>query len=440
MRALRLGPWLLAIAALACFETRAHAVQPLEAFLAGAKTHSFDAREAAATSAQRSGEADASLGKLLPTFTARGTYQYNFRETTIPPFGELTGAVPPGSGEPTVITPHHQLDASLLLEVPIIDLASYHRYQAAKAVLRSAEEQRGATGIDIARNVARSYYQYLGSIGVVRSARQSIEAAEANLKQVEDRRSAGAATDLDRERAAASVSRARQDLADAELGIALSARALETLSGLRPGDADGIPEDDLRPEATLDDWLRRAGETPQQRVARQLEEAAEHNRKAASRAYLPTLSAAAEQRFSNATGFGGHVDNTAVRAILSWRLDYGVVGTDRAQAAALEVQKVRVERTKRAALDAVFEAWKRVEAGLVKSSAARAQERSAQRAAELSSDRYGAGVATQLDVTQAQRDAYLASAARVQADADLAYARAALRLAAGVPTSDRRAP
>ena len=50
------------------------------------------------------------------------------------------------------------------------------------------------------------------------------------------------------------------------------------------------------------------------------------------------------------------------------------------------------------------------------------------------------GAATQLDVTQAQRDAFLASASQIQADFDLAYARAALRLAAGVPISTERAP
>ena len=88
----------------------------------------------------------------------------------------------------------------------------------------------------------------------------------------------------------------------------------------------------------------------------------------------------------------------------------------------------------------MFEAFKRVEASIAKSRAARDQERSAKRAAELASDRYGAGVATQLDVTEAQRDAFSAAAARIQADSDLAFYRAALRIAAGVPVSDRRAP
>jgi outer membrane protein TolC len=81
-----------------------------------------------------------------------------------------------------------------------------------------------------------------------------------------------------------------------------------------------------------------------------------------------------------------------------------------------------------------------VRAGIAKSRAARAESQAAARAATLSVDRYSAGATTQLDVTQAQRDAFLASASQIQADSDLAYARAALRLAAGVPLSTKSAP
>jgi outer membrane protein TolC len=109
-----------------------------------------------------------------------------------------------------------------------------------------------------------------------------------------------------------------------------------------------------------------------------------------------------------------------------------VFANNQAQEAALEAQQVRAERTERALADATFEAYERVRAGIAKSMAARAQASAAARAAGLAQDRYSVGAATQLDVTQAQRDAFLADASRIQADSDLAYARAALRLAAGV--------
>lgn len=406
------------------------ATQPLEDFLARAETQSFEAREASATERQRAREADVALGRLIPSLTARGVYTRNQREVA---------ATLPNTTERLVITPLNQLDAVLQLDVPIIDLSSYHRYEAAKALARSASAQRGATTVDVSRSVARAYFQFLGASALVRSAEESINAADANRKNVEDRRSAGAATDLDHERALANAARAQQDLADAELGVALSARSLESLSGLAPQPAESFPEDDLRMESALEGWLALASHTPQGKAASHLREAAEQNRKAASRAILPTLSGSAQERLSNATGFAGEASTYSLQLILAWRLDYGVRSGVEAQEAALEAQQVRLERTERAALDAAFEAFQRVRAGIAKSHAARAQLRAASRAADLAAERYSIGAATQLDVTQAQREAFLAKASQIQADADLSYARAALRLAAGVPLSQRSA-
>jgi len=411
------------------FPGSAQATQPLDAFLERAKTHSFDAREATAMEQQRASEADAAVGRLTPSFSARGVYTRNQYESAV----QL-----PGTATKLVITPLNQLDAFLQLDVPILDLANYHRYKAASALAASATEQKGATTVDVSRSVAKSYYQFLGADALVQSARESIKAALANLKNVDDRRAAGAATDLDHERAAASVARAEQDLADAELSAALAGRALETFSGLTPGPAEPMPEDDLHGEGQLGPWLALAASTPSQRVARRLGEAAEQNRKAANRALFPTLAGSAQERITNATGFSGRTSAYTLQLVLSWRLDYGTIASNDAQSAALEVQRVKVERSRRAAEDGAFEAFRRVEAGVAKSRAARAQASAAARAAALSADRYSAGVATQLDVTQAQRDAFLAAAAQIQADADLAFARASLRLASGVPVSDKR--
>ena len=46
-------------------------------------------------------------------------------------------------------------------------------------------------------------------------------------------------------------------------------------------------------------------------------------------------------------------------------------------------------------------------------------------------ERYRAGTITQLDLLQAQRDAFNAEVSRIQADADLVNARAQLRLSSG---------
>jgi len=401
----------------------AHALQPIEVFYDGARTRNFDAREQLATSEQRDWEADAALGRLLPSFTARGTYQRNQYETAV---------TLPGTTTSLVITPKNQWDGLLQLDVPIVDLASYHRHAQSKRLAEAAKVQSEVVGAEITRAVARAYYSFVGASALAVSARRSLQMAEDNLAFVSVRREVGAALELDVERARANVERAKQDVADADLLQVTAARNLETLSGASPTPVNDFVEDDLHEEGALQAWLD-TKRTPSERAQRLLNEAASSGERAARSALLPTLSANAQERFTNATGFSGRSSFFTVQAVLQWKLDYGSYASSKAQVFAGQVQQIRSERSRRSEQDAIFDAYQRVATGLSKSAAARAQARSAEKAAELASDRYRAGVLTQLDVTQSQRDAFQAQASRIQADADLAYARVVLHTTAGKP-------
>lgn len=411
----------MAVLATSLFPSRAEATQPLEEFLASAKSENFDMREQRAQKSQREWEENAALGRLLPAFSARGVYQYNEYEVS---------AQLPGMSDKLVITPKHQLDAILQLDVPIIDLASYHRYQQARHAADASHLQQELVGTEIDRAVARAYYSYVGASALAASALRSLEMAEANAELVTARHGAGVALALDLERAKANVARAKQDVADAELMLSLAARNLQTLSGLTPEPVTEYPEDDLRSEGNLESWLS-VTDTPSDRLQAKLNEVARSGERASKAALLPTLSAHAQERLSNATGFSGQSSSYVLQAVLSWRLDYGTYANSKAQSAATELQQIRAERARRNVEDSIFDAYQRVEAGIAKSTAARAQAEAAEKAAALASERYQAGASTQLDVTQAQRDAFQAEVARIQADADLEYARVALRVTAG---------
>src|SRR5690606_22414485 len=97
----------------------------------------------------------------------------------------------------------------------------------------------------------------------------------------------------------------------------------------------------------------------------------------------------------------------------------------------LALQQVRTAKTRRDMEDQIFTAHQQIQTGIAKSTAARAQAAATKKAADLALERYQAGAATQLDVTQAQRDAFAANVSQIQADADLAYARLLLRINAG---------
>lgn len=412
--ALLLGPGLLA-------PSRAHALQPLPEFLAKGREAGFDAREQAATTEQRSWERNAALGRLLPALSARGVYQYNQFEVQAN-----------FNGTPLVISPQNQFDAYFQLDVPLVDVSNFHRYSQAKHLEKAsvAEQQRILAQIDI--SIAQAYYLFVGTAALVQSAERSVQSAEQNAAFVTTRSELGAATELDSARARANVEIARQDLADAKLGHELAGRNLETLSGIAPEPVEQFPAVNLEPEGPLSTWLNEA-KPPAVEVQKELSLAAVQGRKAAKAALLPSLSANGQERLTNATGFIGQASVYTLQAVLTWRLDYTTYATGQAQAASAAAQAVRGEKTERTSSDAIFEAHHRVETGIVKSRSARAQADAARQAASLADERYRAGAATQLDVTQAQRDAFAADAALIQADAQLAFARVQLRSLSGKP-------
>jgi outer membrane protein TolC len=190
-------------------------------------------------------------------------------------------------------------------------------------------------------------------------------------------------------------------------------------------------EDDLREEEPLTAWMGGTQNLPKVAAARANREASEENTRAARAAWLPILNANATERFTNATSFAGHNAYYLLQATASWRLDATLSPATRAQNAAAAASSARADKAERDAEDAIFQAWHQVRAGIDSARSARAQVKATALAAVLARDRYQSGVATQLDMLQAEQDAFRADVSRIQVDADLAYARAALRLNAG---------
>jgi outer membrane protein TolC len=127
----------------------------------------------------------------------------------------------------------------------------------------------------------------------------------------------------------------------------------------------------------------------------------------------------------------GHDWSFQAVVTLSWTFDLTSVANIRGQDAAAEAARARELRARLAAADAIHREWNTVTAGIARSRSARAGREAAAHASEQARDRYQAGTTTQLELLQAQRDAFSADVARIQADADLVNARKQLRLSAG---------
>jgi outer membrane protein TolC len=232
-------------------------------------------------------------------------------------------------------------------------------------------------------------------------------------------------------RAEAEVERAQQVLAAAEATLDTGARQLETLTGLSPTGAPQAPPEDLSlPE--LAQLEERLAALPSVEAARLDARAAERTRLAAALALVPAVNAQFTQRFTNAAGFQGAPAQASGGVTFNWRLDLVGVGAARVQQANDELSHLNTERVLRAAADQLRGDFFNLRAAVKKVAAARSQVAAAQRAAALARERSEAGVATQFDVIQADRDLFAAEVSRAEADADAATARAQLALSAGV--------
>lgn len=414
--------WFSTCAVLAFTTCPAFALQPLSEFVAASKQRNPDNLEAAATERQRDAQRDSAQASYLPYFTAQGVYTRNQYEASFNV-----------GGQTMTIQPYNGLDAFLTLSVPVINVGAWQQKAAATANLELATATRVNTELSVEQAVTRTYYQLLSAEAIHLSAKKSLEFVSSNLKLVTDRREFGTASDLDLQRALADVARAEKDVAAAEQNVVIARRSLESLSRLSPEPAvlDQHQEDDLHAEPALETFLSpKDAELIAVKPALQAIEAAEAARSASKAAWLPSVNAQAQERFTNATGFTGRNSYYTLTANATWRIDFGLGPNVAAQTEAVAAARAREDKTRRAAEDAIFQAWHQVRVGIEKVRAAREQLKAAELAQDLARDRYQGGVATQLEVVQAQRDYFAAAVDEAQADFDLQYARALLRLSA----------
>jgi outer membrane protein TolC len=420
----RAGLW-AGIAAALAVATPAAALQPLEHFLASARSANPDELENRANLAQQSAQSEAGLGRLLPGISASGSYIRNQYQSQV-------GLPAPGGTQLITITPYDQLQGAATLTVPLVNLANQRRLSSARSSEEGAARQLEATRLLVQGEVVQDYYQLVANLALVAASQQALAVSRESLRLAQARFEAGAAPVLDVDRARADVESQAQQVAAAELQVALSARALESVSGAAPAASGVVPlEDDLHPEPELARFQAGFDGLPAVASARLATRAAEQQAEAQRLALLPSLAGSFTENGTNASGFVGHDWSFQAVVTLSWTFDLTSIANIRGQDAAAEAARARELRARLAAADAIHREWNTVTAGIARSRSARAGREAAAHASEQARDRYQAGTTTQLELLQAQRDAFSAEVARIQADADLVNARKQLRLSAG---------
>ena len=403
------------------------ALQPLDVFVASARERNPDALEAKAGLAQQRAQSDVALGRVLPGISARGGYTRNQHGTQV----DL------GNG-PVTIVPVDQWDGSATVTVPLIDAAGWARTAAAKTSADAAGFQLASTKLQVEAQAAQDYYQLVANVALVAVAQAALEVSREGLRLAQNRLGAGVAAALEVDRARADVEQQTQQLAAAGLQLSLSARALESTSGVSPELAGPIQlADDLHSEPPLPSFEQDFGHLPAVVAAAGSTRAAEQGAGAQRLALLPSVAGTFTENGTTAPGFAGHDWTWQAGINFAWSFDLTSVASIRSQNAGADAARAREIRVRLAARDAIHRQWETVAASIARSRSARVGRAAAAHAALQAHDRYQAGTITQLDLLQAQRDAFAAEVARIQADADLVNARAQLRLAAGKSLLER---
>lgn len=396
----------------------------LDELVAAGRRHALSTIEQTHVVTEAEAARDVATGALWPSLSATAGYTHNQYEVVV--------SIPRGTDAPldATITPSDQLDATVQLTVPLLDLGSRRQIRAAEANVTASRAAQRATAVDVDRAVVRAYYQWLGGQALVQAARASEAAADSTLALTERRASAGLAVELDTARARAQRAHAQKAIADARLVVAGAVRQLSTLTGIRPdGDGPPLPED-VRPEAAVESFLSVTAQLPELATARAEREAALARAAVERAAYLPVVSAFARERLSNAAGFGDAF-NWAAGVQLSWTLDRRIPARVAQTRAASAVSAVRLARVEQDARDRVIDAWDQVEALRAGAIAATAQVEAARLATTIAQNRNAEGTATLQQVIDAQADQLEGEVSLVRARADLAAARALLRIASG---------
>jgi outer membrane protein TolC len=317
-------------------------------------------------------------------------------------------AIPiPGFSFPTFVGPYNVFDARLSGTQSIFDFSSIRRYQASKSGVKAAKSSETGTADQVAAQVAKAYVTALRAQADLDTQQANVDLARALLKQAEDLKATGTGTGIE-------VTRARVQLSNdsQRLLVVTDARRRAYLQLLR---AIGLRLDTQLELTDKLQYVPTDSLTLQQAKAEALKSradlSAQHEREdnarlsgsAVKMERLPTLAASADYGSSG----GGPLTNVPTRTYgISLRVPIFDGGRRDARRAEAESQyrqervrtndlKEQVELDVRLALDTLGSAEQQVkvsEEGLMLAENELAQARR----------RYSAGVASGLEVTDAQ--------------------------------------
>lgn len=367
---------------------------------------------------------------LLPGLTAQASYVRNSDEARI----GLGPPLVPVSFE-RIIQPKEALAVAGALRVPLVVPSAWYDVAGARSGARAAAASAEAIRRQVRAGFAQAAHAAAAAEEVVLASERAVESAAEHARSAGRRVQAGTAAPLDLLRARTELVRRESDLARARAERARGRLALGILLGrdgpVRVTVPDAPAEEPPADEAALrDEALARRPELAAQRA--QVE--------AADAAVRSTLARLAPQLSASASAFAqdvpyptGERDGWRASLDLTWSiLDGGLREARRGQARAQRAAAGAAEEAQRlAVLQEVADGARDVAVAGERLRLAVTQRKLAADAAASAGRSFEAGIASSLDVVDANDRLYQADVGLADARARLAQARVALDRARG---------
>lgn len=404
--------------------------QDLTALLKQGRTHAVSARVSQAQLESTATSERVERAGLWPTLTVKGGYTFNQVES-----GFTQGIGNTGETREIVITPQNQVEGSVRVTVPVLDLGRWRRIDVLRERVGSERTSALAAQLTTDEAVVQAYHDGLVALYVTKSAETRAATAADRLALALKRLEAGVAADLDVARARAEVERAKGVIAEGQLGVARARRKLLTLTGASvtfddqsaPFASDG-PFDGAAATARLEGL-------PRVKRAREDEAIARKQADDALMALVPRVDVFAEERFTNGAGFGEAASFLAgIQATVT--LDMKPFRDQDERAASAELAARRAEEALEVAEDALRDLVDQITSLRIQLEAATAELGAATVAADVAQRRFRDGGGTQLDAITADRERFDAEVAVAKARCSLGLAEALVRLAAGLDLAE----
>jgi outer membrane protein TolC len=342
--------------------------------------------------------------------------------------------------KPPIVGPFNVHDARVYLSQPVIDLSALNDARASALNLQ-AEKYGVKTARDLVVLVAVNLYLEAVATGSrVEMTRAQQATAEALFKQAEDLKTAGIVAGIDVLRSQVQLQTQRQRVIAAENDFEKAKLQLARAIGLPLGQAftltDKIPYAPM-PAPSLEQVLARAFDSrPDFLAAKSRVDAARASRRAADGALLPSLRVDADYGAIGQTFAAAHSTYSLAATIHIPVFDAGKTAARRVETGSVLRQREaeladirgRVEYEVRAALLDLRAADQQLQAANTNMQLAGAELTQAR-------DRFGAGVASNLEITQAQEAVATASEQYISALYSHNLAKASLARALGIAES-----